>query len=289
MFDQFEYHFPSQKLRLSSGLEINYIDEGRGEQILLFIHGLANYADVWWQQVAVLRKYFRCIAVDLPGCGKSSRGDYPYSMVFFSEVIKDFIETKKLSDVVLCGHSMGGQVAIISCLRFPSLINKLILCAPAGFEKYNPTEIRIYKSMLSMGQFFFNNETQLVQSLKHSFYQMSDKGQSMIKSLTDILHKDDVRQWRVMVEKCIHGMLEEQIFDLLKFIQCPALVLYGEKDQLIPNVYFHPESTKSMAEKAMKEVHDAKLVMIPLCGHFVFYEKPDRINEEIVSFLDQNY
>jgi pimeloyl-ACP methyl ester carboxylesterase len=81
-------------------------------------------------------------------------------------------------------------------------------------------------------------------------------------------------------------MLNEQIYDLLKFIQCPVLVLYGEKDQLIPNSYFHHMTTKSMAEKAIKEIPQARLIMIPLCGHFVFYEKPEMVNDEIKDFLD---
>ncbi len=285
MFDQVSYHFFDKKILLPSGVEINYMDEGEGKQTILFVHGLANYADVWWQQLNVLKKHYRCIAIDLPGCGKSSRHDYAYTMVFFSEIIKETIEQLKLGEVTLCGHSMGGQVAAITTLRFPHLIQKLVLCSPAGFEKYTSTEISVYKGMLSVGQFFFSDETQLVQSLHHSFYQMPDSAKTMIKSLTDILHQDDINHWRSMVKSCIHGMLDEQIYDLLKYIQCPVLIVFGEKDQLIPNVYFHPTSTKVIAEIAAAEIKQAQLVIVQQCGHFVFYEKAKEVNEAIEKFV----
>src|SRR5436190_1892092 len=115
---EMNYHYPVQYVSLFNDIEICYIDEGKGAETLLFIHGMAYYGNVWFLQIEQLKKKYRCIAVDLPGCGLSSRGDYPYSMLFYSEVIAKFCAALQLDNVILCGHSMGGHVGIVTALRY---------------------------------------------------------------------------------------------------------------------------------------------------------------------------
>lgn len=107
------YPYPVKKLSIHDDMEMAYMDEGKGSQTVVFIHGLANYAAAWRYQLTALRQNWRCIAVDLPGNALSSHGDFPYSMFFYAESVKQFIDKLGLQEVVLCGHSMGGQVAMI--------------------------------------------------------------------------------------------------------------------------------------------------------------------------------
>ncbi|MBT3399755.1 MAG: alpha/beta fold hydrolase, partial [Rhodospirillaceae bacterium] len=51
--------------------DINYIEEGAGEPVLL-IHGLAGDHTAWLPQVAALKDRYRVIAFDNPGSGDSS-------------------------------------------------------------------------------------------------------------------------------------------------------------------------------------------------------------------------
>lgn len=287
MIHKIRYHYPSKFISLFNNIELSYIDEGEGKQTILFIHGLANYGNVWHQQIEDLKLQYRCIAIDLPGCGLSSRGDYPYSMLFFSEVIEKFCAALNLQEVILCGHSMGGHVSIITALRYPPLIKDLILIAPSGFELFTPSEISIYKGMLSFGNFFTSNQMQLTGSLQQSFYKITPGGKKMIDDLVDILNADDLNHWRNMVDKCIEGMLNEQVFHLLKFIQCRVLAIFGNYDTLIPNIFIHPGSTLQVATLACKEIHDSKLAMITEAGHAVFMETPDAVNAEIKMFLEK--
>ncbi|HQV01452.1 MAG TPA: alpha/beta hydrolase, partial [Bacteroidia bacterium] len=74
------YILPDKTVEVSHGLHINFTETGKGKT-LLFIHGLANFAQVWQLQQNKLSS-FRCIAIDLPGCGHSSKGYLPYSMVY---------------------------------------------------------------------------------------------------------------------------------------------------------------------------------------------------------------
>lgn len=285
IMEKIKYRYKTHFVKVLNDIEVCYTDEGNGKDIILFVHGLANYGNVWLQQVEELKKSYRCISIDLPGCGQSSRGNYPYSMLFYSEVVQKFCEAINITNVSLCGHSMGGHISIVTTLRFPTLVKNLILIAPSGFEKFTSIETDIYKNMLKMGNLFFTNESQLVNSLKQSFYKMPESGHKMISELVDILTADDIVHWRQMVDKCISGMLNEQIFDLLKFIQCPVLAIFGEKDALIPNFYFHPTSTKRIGEQACNEIAQSQLVMVPFAGHSVFMENPKMVNGAIENFL----
>ncbi|MFM8486640.1 MAG: alpha/beta fold hydrolase, partial [Bacteroidota bacterium] len=111
------YPYPVQKVVLPDGPEIAYIDEGRGPYTLVMIHGLGSYLPVYTKVVGQLKRDYRCIALDLPNYGKSSRGGYTFDMAFFAETVSKFIHTLKLKKVVLVGHSMGAQVAMTLALR----------------------------------------------------------------------------------------------------------------------------------------------------------------------------
>jgi pimeloyl-ACP methyl ester carboxylesterase len=151
------YPYPVHHITIHEDISIAYMDEGKGDDTLVFLHGLANYAPVWKHQVAGLSKHHRCIAIDLPGNGLSSRGDYPYSMFFYAECVVRFLEKMDLKKVVLCGHSMGGQIALIVALRYPHLLERLVLIAPAGLEYFHPHEVMLMQSALNMGGLFYSD------------------------------------------------------------------------------------------------------------------------------------
>lgn len=153
-FDQLSYPFTTKKVKLHEQITLAYVQEGmspaNGTPTLLFIHGLGSYLPAWKKNIAQLGKYFHCIALDLPGYGKSSKSlKYSGKMSFFAQVIHDFIDHLQLKNVVLVGHSMGGQIALTTALKYPHNIQKLVLIAPAGIEAFSKTEADLLKKHTS--------------------------------------------------------------------------------------------------------------------------------------------
>jgi len=275
-----------QVVSLKDGIKIAYIDCGnKDKEPIIFIHGLANYLWVWKWNVAELQEKYRCIAIDLPGNGFSSRGNYPYSMQFFAALILEFMDTLKLSNVSLAGHSMGGQIALQVALLQGSRINKLILSAPAGFEYYSFHDATLFKSAIAFGNFIAMDETHIMQSINSSFYSNTKIASEIISDLNSIIKHNDRIQYRRMMELCIDSMLDTQIFHQLKKIANKTLVFFGENDQLIPNRFLHPVSTKEIAKKGAKEMQDAKVIIYKETGHFVHIEKAEAVNKEIIRFM----
>lgn len=280
------YPYTIHNTRLNNGCNIAYVDEGKGDKTLLFIHGLATYALSWRKNIEGLKKQYRCIAIDLPGNGFSDRGDYSYSISFFAATVIEFIHKLGLTNVVLAGHSMGGQIAITALLNEPGCAEKLVLCAPAGFETFSPVEKDIYQRAIQFFDLFSTEENSLRKAIQSSFYHSPTQGDDMVHDLTGIMQAYPIKVYRAMIDACVAGMLNEPVFDRLHLIKQPTLVMYGERDALIPNKLLHPVSTRKIAEAGVAQMPDATLHMIPQCGHFLQWEKADVANSYIKDFVN---
>lgn len=276
-----------QYVDLPNGTRIAYLDCGkRTGQTLLFVHGLANYLWVWKWNMAKLQENYRCISIDLPGNGFSSRGDYPYSIQFFAETISELVHTLHLRQVNLVGHSMGGQIALQCALNKTFQLHGLILSAPAGFEYYSPGEATLFKSAIAFGNFMAMDEAHIAQSIGASFYGQHKVAEEIINDLHKIIQKNDRIAYRRMLEMSIDSMLDKQVFPLLKTIHQKTIVFFGENDQLIPNRFLHPVTTRDIGMQGCREMPDAVLYTYKETGHFVHIEQAEKVNHAIQRFLE---
>jgi pimeloyl-ACP methyl ester carboxylesterase len=274
---------------LFEAVEITYLDVGpKNGPTLLFVHGLGHALIAWQKNYEVLKKHYRCIVIDLPGNGLSAQSiDFPYSMEFFAEAIKDFIYRLSLEQVIIIGHSMGGQIAMTAALKNIPTLKGLILCAPAGIEQFNHVERSLYKGTMLFVDMLSTEENSLRKAINNSFFIMPDSAPKLIQQLVDIMKLQARPHYRKMMEMCIVGMLEEPVYDRLSEINVPVYIIFGERDGLIPNKIIHPMSLKQMLEKAIPQFKNASYELIPQCGHFLQWEKPQEVNLIIDSFVKE--
>ena len=173
-------------IKLKSGLKIAYFDEGNSEHIILCIHGLGSNKKAFIRNIYEISQFARVIALALPNYGNSSKGDYPSNLKFFSETIIDFVEELKLGKIILCGHSMGGQIAILTALNFPDIVKKLILIAPAGLEKFTQEEIRRIERYFSYDAIKNLTKEQIEYNVKLNFYHFPPDAQVMIEESIEL-------------------------------------------------------------------------------------------------------
>jgi pimeloyl-ACP methyl ester carboxylesterase len=84
----------------------------------------------------------------------------------------------------------------------------------------------------------------------------------------------------------INGMIDEPVFDHLKLITQPTLIIFGEEDALIPHRILNPSLTqRSVAESGAKEIKGSKLVLFPNAGHYVHIERVGEVDKEIEGFV----
>lgn len=283
-----QYPYQTHYAQLSDSLQIAYVDEGQGAQTLLFIHGLGSYLKGWQKNIDSLKNHYRCIAIDLPGYGKSSKENDAYSMAFFAASVQAFIEHLELKNVVLIGHSMGGQVAVHTALKDLDVVQKLVLIAPAGFETFTEKERLWFKRIFTPALIKATPKAQIVKNFEINFYDMPADARFMVEDRLQMRQTIEYDQYCNMIPQCVQAMLKEPVFERLSDIDIPTLIVYGKDDALIPNRLLHAEMTVTeVAQNGHQQIENSQLVLLEQAGHFVQWEQAQKLNERLISFLKQ--
>lgn len=271
---------------IDPGIKLAWTDEGNGAKTILFIHGMGGFMDLWKWQVEGLKTEYRCVAVDLPGNGLSQSGNYPYNMFFYAETLARFVETENLQHVTLCGHSMGGQIAIILALRYPQIADRLMLIAPAGLEKYNSSEAFFLQQMMGVGHWFYMNAMNIDGIINQSFFKDNDQAKGIILRIKQIMKNQPAGHWNNMITESVNAMLREQVYDFLPQLQLPVDIIFGSHDAFIPNRAVHPADTlHGLLAAAEMRIANCTTHVIKGAGHFVHIEKMEEVNRLIKNAL----
>jgi len=284
MFNQIEYKYRTNFIKVC-GYDIAYIDEGNSSDVLIFIHGLGSYLKAWDRNIPVLKDYFRCIALDLPGYGKSSKQLHNGSVKFYRESLNEFIKALGLKNIVLVGHSMGGQIALSYVINFPDAIKKLVLIAPAGFEAFDSQNIDELKYIISPELTYNASNEQIRINYKANFFQMPIEAEEMISDRIAIKKDKEFYNHCQIVSNSLSGLLTEPVFNRLNEINIPTLIFFGKNDLLIPNRIHYKTTTEEIATFGASQIKNSKLLLIENCGHFLQYEIPDIFNSGVVNFI----
>lgn len=124
----------AQYLKLKD-LDLYYEVYGEGEPLVL-LHGNAGSMKDYYQQIPVLSKQYKVIAIDTRGHGKSkdsSRKDFTYKM--FADDVKAVADYMKLDKINIVGWSDGGNTGLEFALKYPDRLNKLVAIGANAFPE----------------------------------------------------------------------------------------------------------------------------------------------------------
>ncbi len=284
--EEMHYQHPVKTVHLpNSGYNIAYTDEGKGTQTIIFIHGLGSYLQAWIKNVEVLKSNYRCISIDLPGYGKSSKQPHSGQMTFYAGVINELVHELNLGKVLLAGHSMGGQISMTTALFHPDIVKGLILVDPAGFEEFNKGQRQWFRDVMTFDGVRLTTTEAIQNNLASNFYQLPEDADFMITDRISIRTASDFNAYCYAVVQSVNGMVDNPVFDYLQDIKIPTLIFFGENDNLIPNRFLNPGRTVDIAERGANKIPNSKLVTVPKCGHFMMFEHPDVFNNQVIDYF----
>lgn len=284
-FEDLQYPYEVHKVKLDDGRTIAYVDEGSSDEVIIFVHGLGSYLPAWKKNIEGLKNDFRTIALDLPGYGKSSKELHPGTPEFYADVIVQFMDKLGIEKANISGHSMGGQAAITMALKYPDRVKNLILVAPAGIEEFTEGQKEWFREVMTVQGVKLTPVNTLRANVYANFYNMPDDAEFMITDRIALRDAEQFENYCYTVVQSVNGMVDQPVVHLLDRISRPTLIVFGENDNLIPNPYLNPGFTREIGEKGNKLIPNSKLVMIPECGHFLQFEKPDVFNKAVREFL----
>ncbi len=280
-----QYDFKSHTVLIDS-TEISYIKEGNGEKTVLFVHGLSSNSDAWSKNIASLKEKYTCIALDLPGYGKSAKPEATYTPSYFAEILHQFIDELELKNVILIGHSMGGQASVKLATTYKTDVQKLILVAPAGLEQFSEAGANMLKSFFTVDMVKNTTDAQIEKNYALNFYALPEDTSKMIEDRKRIKLASDFNAHCTAIVNSISGMLNDPVFNDLEHIKQKTLVVFGNKDMLIPNRYLNPTLTIADVGKiASEKIENVNVSFVEDAGHFVQFEKAAEVNKLFDQFI----
>ena len=257
------------------GTRIVFCERGSGPHLVL-LHGMFGDHMDWEAVIEPLSRCFHVVAVDLPGFGASGKPSILYSLEFFLETLQGLFATLQLDHIYLAGNSFGGQLAVLYALRHPAQVRKLVLVDCGGF-RHIPREERDQ----TMHAFSENNLLSLrwtgIQYLfSQSFARSSNEKARYLERQTDRLRTPDYPAYSHAVSQSIRTSLTSYVFDRLKEIVCPTLLLWGDRDPLCP---------VEQGRAALKQLRNGELHILRECGHMPQLDSPREFAALLIPFL----
>lgn len=268
------------------GVTVAYVDSGGEGEPLLLIHGLSSYTGFWERQIpAFASQGYRVISLDLPGYGASSRPDAPCDPPWYASVVADFMDALELPATTVFGHSMGGQIALTLALTQPERVRRLVLSAPAGFERFSRGERDWMRQFWHEGRALEADEDTVRANFAMNFARWDDGVERLVEERVRMAGTAAFEGTSVAVARSVVGMIDHPVLDRLGEIRTPTLVIFGEDDRLIPNPVFHGGRTATFAKQGVAAIPGAELVMLSGAGHMVHHDQPEEFNETVLDWL----
>ena len=230
------------------GKKINYELEGEGKPLIL-LHGWLASSETMKPLQKHLAKKFKVYNVDIIGFGKSDLPDNPMSTNDFGDFLADFIKQLNIEKPILIGHSNGGKTIINYAGRNLGDINKIVLIDSTGIKPKRKLNyyIKIYT---------FKVVKNVVKILPKKLENLREKALSKFGS-------QDYKSSPEILRKTMNIILNEDQKHIMKNINVPTLMIWGDKDTATPI---------SNAREIEKLIPNSGVAVIEGAGHFSYLE-----------------
>lgn len=250
------------------GLNIHYQEMGKKQTntpTLLFIHGWCADLSSFDEQMKYFSETNQCIAVDLPGFGKSSRPKLDYTMTIYGEILNEFCAKLKLKKPVLLGHSLGGLIALEMSWQKPKLPAAIILVDPAPIIKHKDMIQNMQRSL------------EAIQS-KGASHQVNTMMERFLFLPSDPEHlKDQIRKTARNTDQNTAETIWENI------------ITYDGKQAFksatAPIAYISAEKLQNSYSDLARYQPDMAWAQVMRAAHYAHLSEPQQVNAMIDSFL----
>jgi len=244
---------------------------GSGPDLVL-VHGWGLHSGVWDGFAPLLEPHFRVTRVDLPGHGRSAWHD----QASLDEMTQAVLSVAPRTAAWL-GWSLGGLLAVHAALRAPARVAALVLIASTpcfvrkpGWKAAMPVEVldtfadqlggnysRTLNRFLSLQVRGSETAGEVLRELRARLLEHGEPSQAALQAGLQILRTADLRA-------------------VLDAIDCPVLLLTGERDTLVP---------AAAGTQTARLLRNATVGEIPGAGHAPFVARPQLVADSVWQFL----
>lgn len=247
------------------GVAIACASYGRGDVVVVFVHGWSCDSRYWRKQVPFFAKKYRVITLDLAGHGNSGFGRSVYTTEAFGQDVAAVLRQLEVKKAVLVGHSMGGEVIIYAAKTAPERVIGLVgvdTLEDLGMVYPDEVKMSIYEPIAAD---FVPNVQAFVRSM---FPAGADK------ALVDTIARDMSSAPQEVALSSMKEYFKVNAPDLVKGLAVP---LKSVNADLWP----------TNVEGNKKLVPSYEAAVIKGRGHFLMLEDPAQFNEQLDRMISR--
>ncbi|MEO1146961.1 MAG: alpha/beta fold hydrolase [Cyanobacteria bacterium J06638_22] len=257
---------------------------------IVFLHGFGASLLQWRGNLQPLSQHHTIYALDLLGFGASEKASTEFRVSLWVEQVRAFCQQFIGQPIVLVGHSLGALVALTAVTRYPELAQGLILVTlPATRQELLPGPVQsvvhsienLFANSFLIKQILrFARRPSFIRSALQKIYTDTQYvNEDLVASFVEPAHHRGAdRTLLKLVRARTATDFSDDTRSLLQRLDIDTLVLWGQNDNIIPIQWgrqlpeFNPYLT---------------MVEIPDAGHCLYDEQAERVNHEILTWIQQ--
>ncbi len=250
--------------------DLYFRELGEGKPLII-LHGLFGSSDNWLTLGKRFAEDFKVYIIDQRNHGQSFHAD-EFSYEAMAQDLKNFIDSKKIDQPHVLGHSMGGKTAMTFATSYPGCVDKLIV-ADIGPQSYPVHHATILKGLFSIDLESTKSRREADEQLAQFIPEIGIR-QFLLKNLT---RSGSNFAWRInlpaiaqSIEQIGKGLNQNTSYDQ------STLFIRGEKSDYIK------DSDVNLIHSIFS---NCRLETIAGAGHWLHAEKPQEFYDIAINYL----
>ncbi|WP_163867799.1 alpha/beta fold hydrolase [Myxococcus eversor] len=256
---------------------LSYVDWGSGPPVVL-LHGMPTWSYLWSGIAQGLAVSNRVLAPDLLGYGFSDKRDrFDRSIARQAEAVEAWLDRLGVVDATVVGHDVGGGVALQLAVRFPRRVARLCLMDSVCYDAW-PKGLMAQLGTPGMARRL--TPERLTRFLTPALKRKGFATPQTAELLEGLLAPYATEVGMVSLSRDAVSLNTNHTLELaskLSHLAVPTLVLWGEKDGLLPAKF---------GERLAWDIPGARWMKVPRAGHFVMWDAPHAVAMELFGFLE---
>ncbi|MEZ6140598.1 MAG: alpha/beta hydrolase [Zavarzinella sp.] len=235
---------------------------------LVLLNGLAEQSESWYRNVRFWNKFFdihtpNLLAYEGTFLQERIKSDQPITVDYLVEQLYIYLhQFAQTPPYHIVSSSLGGKIAIEFAVKYPELVNRVVLLCPSGMGDVERLPI--------MDGVRKNDYNQIIKSV---FYTPRKADSNLLKYYKRCFES---RRWKMGLIRTVKGTNDHTVRPSMKLMHCPTLLIGGREDKIVDPME---------GERAAQDLPNGFSITLPQCGHAPQIEKPWLINRLVVHFL----
>lgn len=262
------------KVFIIEDTKMHYVVFGKGEKPLLIIPGLSDGIQNVKKFPKALSFFYREYAKKYKVfiCSRKNKLPEGYTTQEMANDIRLFMDAQNIRNAYVAGNSMGGMIAQHLAVDYPDYVEKLIIAVSASKLSQTSKEVvKSWKRMVEQNDY----EGLVIDTIEKTH---TDKNLWKFRPfyflIKRIVKPQNTENFLAQANAC----LEHDASERTERIQCPVLVIGGEKDEVVGG-----EASRILA----RQISNSRLIMYPELGHDAFQESK-QFEKDFISFLNED-